>query len=87
MRALFGVKVRDTQIGFKMMKKTIFERMNLTTDSMFIDAELLIRAQRAGYKITELGVEYLGNPSRKSSVTFGDVLKIAWDLVKYKIRG
>jgi len=87
MRVLFGVKVRDTQIGFKMMKKNVFERVNLTTDSMFIDAEFLIRAQRAGYKITELGVEYLGNPSGKSSVTFMDVLKIARDLVKYKIRG
>ncbi len=86
MRTLFGVKVRDVQIGFKMLRKSIFERVHLKADSMFIDAELLIKAQKAGYRIAEMGVEYLGNPSGKSSVTPLDVLKIAWDLVKYKIR-
>jgi glycosyltransferase involved in cell wall biosynthesis len=84
MRTLFGVKVRDVQIGFKMMRKSIFEKVHLKADSMFIDAELLIKAQKAGYRVTELGVEYLGNPTGKSSVTLMDVLKIARDLVRYK---
>lgn len=85
MRTLFQVKVRDVQIGFKMMRKSIFERVKLTTDSMFIDSELLIKAQKEGYRITELDVEYLGKSSGKSSVTFRDIMKIARDLVKYKI--
>jgi len=84
-RTMFGVKVRDVQIGFKMMRKSIFDRVKLTTASMFIDAELLIKAQKAGYRITELDVEYLGKPSGKSSVTFRDILKIARDLIRYKI--
>ena len=85
MRTLYRVKVRDVQVGFKMMRKSIFDRVRLTADSMFIDAELLIKAQKEGYRITELGVEYLGNASRKSSVTFLDVMKIARDLLRYKI--
>ena len=87
MRTLFGVKVRDTQIGFKLLRKSIFERVRLTTDSMFIDAELLIKAQKAGYRITELGVEYLGKPSGKSSVTFREVVKIGLDLFRYRFGG
>jgi glycosyltransferase involved in cell wall biosynthesis len=87
MRIMFGVKVRDTQIGFKLLRKSIFERVKLTTDSMFIDAELLIKAQKAGYRITELGVEYLGKPSGKSSVTFREVAKIGVDLFKYRFGG
>jgi glycosyltransferase involved in cell wall biosynthesis len=87
MRLLFGVKVRDTQIGFKLLRKSIFERVTLATDSMFIDAELLIKAQTAGYRITELGVEYLGKPSGKSSVTFREVVKIGVDLFKYRFGG
>jgi glycosyltransferase involved in cell wall biosynthesis len=87
MRILFGVKVRDTQIGFKLLRKSVFERVNLTTDSMFIDAELLIKAQKAGYRITELGVEYLVKPSGKSSVTFREVVKIGIDLIKYRFGG
>jgi glycosyltransferase involved in cell wall biosynthesis len=87
MRILFGVKVRDTQIGFKLLRKSVFEKVKLTTDSMFIDAELLIKAQKAGYRITELGVEYLGRPSGKSSVTFREVVKIGADLIKYRFGG
>jgi glycosyltransferase involved in cell wall biosynthesis len=87
MRLLFSVKVRDVQIGFKLMRKSIFERVKLTTDSMFIDAELLIKAQKSGYRITELGVEYLGKPSGKSSVTFREVVKIGVDLLKYRFGG
>ena len=86
MRVLFQVEVRDVQIGFKMMRKSIFERVHLESDSMFIDAELLIKAQKEGYTITELGVKYLGNASGKSSVTRREILKIARDLLKYKIQ-
>jgi glycosyltransferase involved in cell wall biosynthesis len=87
MRTLFGVRARDTQIGFKLIHKAIFERVKLTTDSMFIDAELLIKAQRAGYRIAELGVEYLGKPSGKSTVTFREMAKIGADLIKYRFGG
>jgi glycosyltransferase involved in cell wall biosynthesis len=87
MRLLFGVKVRDTQIGFKLLRRSIFERVKLTTDSMFIDAELLYKAQKAGYRIAELGVEYLGKPSGKSSVTFREVVKIGVDLFRYRFGG
>ena len=79
-RTLFQVKVRDVQIGFKMLRKSILERVKLKSDSMFISAELLIRAQNAGYRITEFGVEYLGSTSRKSSVTFKEVLRMAREL-------
>ncbi len=87
MKALFSVKVRDVQIGFKMLRKSVFERVHLQADSMFIDAELLIKTQKAGYRITELDVEYQGNPTGKSSVTPLDVLKIARDLARYRITG
>jgi len=67
--------------------KSVLDKVKLTTDSMFIDAELLIKAQKAGCRITELGVEYLGKPSGKSSVTFREVIKIGVDLLKYRFRG
>ena len=43
--------------------------------------------QKAGYKIAELGVEYLGKPSGKSSVTFREVVKIGVDLFRYRFGG
>lgn len=85
-RTLFRVKVRDVQIGFKMLRKSILKRVKLKSDSMFIDAELLIKAQNEGCRITEFGVKYIERVSGRSSVTLGDVLKIARDLLRYKIR-
>jgi glycosyltransferase involved in cell wall biosynthesis len=85
MRVLFGVKMRDVQIGFKMMRSSIFQKVKLRANSMFIDAELLIKTQKEGFRIAELGVEYMGNPLGKSSVNFRDVLKIVWDLIRYKM--
>jgi glycosyltransferase involved in cell wall biosynthesis len=87
LRTFFGVRVRDAQIGFKLLRRSIFERVKLTADSMFISTEILLKAQKAGYHITELGVAYLGNPSRKSSVTFREVVKMGADLLRYVLGG
>jgi len=87
MRALFQVKVRDVQIGFKMLRKSILDKVKLESDSMFIDAELLIKAQREGYRISELGVEYMNRTYGKSTVRYLEVLKIIHDLISYKIWG
>lgn len=84
MRTLFQVKVRDVQIGFKMLRKSTFEQVKLTSDGMFIDAELLIKAQNEGYRITEFGVQYIGRTSGKSSVTFKEVLRMVRELVSIK---
>lgn len=79
-RSFFQVKVRDVQIGLKMLRKSIFERVKLRSDGMFISAELLIKAQNEGYRITEFGVKYIDRASGTSSLTFGDVVKMAKDL-------
>ncbi len=86
MKTLFQVKVRDVQIGFKMFRKSIFEYVKPKSDSMFIDAELLIEAQHEGYKITELGVEYKERAAGKSTVGLREVFKIMRELIWFKIR-
>lgn len=57
MRLLFGLKVKDVDCAFKLIRREVIERIpRLESNGALISAELLIKAQRAGFKIKELGV-------------------------------
>ncbi len=59
-RLMLGSKLYDHQCGFKSFKRTsLFAIMDTVKDThWFWDTELLVRAQRAGYKIKEFPVEW-----------------------------
>ncbi len=76
LRLYFGSSVRDHQCGFKAFKREII--LELVKDAgydrslrrgWFWDAEILIRAQRKGYRIKEIPVRW--NEMMKSSFRFG----------------
>lgn len=55
---LFHMNVRDIDCAFKLYKKEIFEKMELSSSGALIDAEILARAVRRGYTITQKGVHH-----------------------------
>jgi len=57
-RILFGLRVRDVNFAFKLCRRRIFEHAVLESEGSFIDAELLVRASRLGYRIIQFGVDY-----------------------------
>jgi glycosyltransferase involved in cell wall biosynthesis len=57
-RIMFGVKMRDINFAFKLCKRHIFENIELHSEGSFIDAELVIRAKKLGYTVTQFGVDY-----------------------------
>lgn len=67
MKIVFRVKVRDVDCAFKLVKKDIFEKIHLESQGAFIDAELLIKSGKEGFKIIETGVTHYprmsGNPT------------------------
>lgn len=54
---LFGVHMHDTN-SVRLMKTSIMKSVHLTTSSAFVDAELTIRSERAGFRITELPIAH-----------------------------
>jgi glycosyltransferase involved in cell wall biosynthesis len=58
LRLGFGVALRDVNFAFKLCRRRIFEHVTLASEGSFIDAELLIRASRLGYKVIQFGVDY-----------------------------
>ena len=57
-RVLFGVRMRDINFAFKLCRTRIFDDVVLKSEGSFIDAELVVRAQKHGYTVIQFGVDY-----------------------------
>jgi len=55
---LFGLKIRDIDCAFKLYKRKIFDDMILSSRGALIDTEILVRAARKNYRITQKGVNH-----------------------------
>lgn len=57
-RVLFGVRARDVNFSFKLIRRDALRRLTLQADSAFIDGELLSEAARHGLRLAEIPVVY-----------------------------
>jgi glycosyltransferase involved in cell wall biosynthesis len=55
---LFGMKIRDIDCAFKLYKREIFDNIKLVSTGALIDAEVLARAVRKGYRVVQEGVHH-----------------------------
>src|SRR5437764_7992678 len=55
---LFGLKVRDVDCDFRLMRRVIFERINLEKTSGIICVEMMKKIQDAGFRIVEVPVHH-----------------------------
>jgi glycosyltransferase involved in cell wall biosynthesis len=72
---LFGLKVRDIDCGFKILKKKVVDTIPKLESERgpFISSEFLIKAKKARFKIVELGVNHY---PRKSGEATGAKLNV-----------
>jgi glycosyltransferase involved in cell wall biosynthesis len=57
-RTLFGVATKDINFSFKVVHRRVLERLSLESQSSFIDAELVVKAIRSGFRVFQMGVDY-----------------------------
>lgn len=67
MRLLFGLNVRDIDCAFKVYRADLLKAIEITTAGALINTELLVKAQRAGASIVEVGVRHFPRPTGESS--------------------
>ena len=76
---LFGMKVRDIDCAFKLYKREIFENIKLSSTGALINAEILARAARQGYSLTQKGVHHY---PRTAGVQTGAKLRVIFRAFK-----
>ena len=88
-KLLFGLTVRDVDCDFRLMRRTIFDRVTLTKSSGVICLEMMKKIQDAGFRIAEAPVHHYHRAYGKSQFfnfrriarTAVDVMKLWWALV------
>ena len=85
-RLLFGLRVRDVDCGFKLFRRGILDQLSLTLRSKgyLLETALLVKAQKAGFKIKEVGVQHRPRVRGNTSFAVGGRNKI-FALVKPRV--
>lgn len=74
-RVFFGVKMRDINFAFKLCRGNIFNKIDLKSEGSFIDAELVIRAQKMGMSVIQFGVDYFPRTRGVSTLSSPTVIR------------
>lgn len=75
LRTFYGHKHKDVN-SIKLFRRAIFDKVKLQSQSPFVDAELCIRAERAGFKVIEIPIEHLPRTTQGAS---GGKFSVIWD--------
>ncbi len=84
-QTMFGLRLRDMNFAFKLMRRTLLDNVKLQSEGSFIDVELLARAQKLGFSIVQFGVDYFPRTRGISTLSSNSViLKILREM--YELR-
>lgn len=75
MNIIFGLEQRDVDCAFKLVRKSIFDRIKLNCRTGLSDAELLVKARLAGYDIVEVGVSHFPRVAGGTNFDVGSIPK------------
>ena len=78
---LFGLKLRDVDCDFRLMRREIFDRINLEKTSGIICVEMMKKIQDAGFRVVEVPVHHFHRAFGKSEFfNYRRLLRTARDL-------
>ncbi len=86
---MFGLWVKDIDCGFKMVKKRVIDSIAPfeSTRGAMINAELIIKAKRKGFKIGQVGVyHYPRKAGKPTGASIPVIIKSYLDLVRLRLK-
>jgi glycosyltransferase involved in cell wall biosynthesis len=84
-RTMFGVKARDINFAFKLLRRRVVDKIDLRSEGSFIDAELIIRALRSGFELQQFGVDYFPRTRGLSTLSsFGVIRTIVAEMISLR---
>ncbi len=78
-KLLFGLRLRDVDCDFRLMRRSVFDKVRLTRSSGVICVELMKKVQDNGYRIAQVPVRHFHRSYGKSQ--FFNVSRVARTLV------
>lgn len=75
LRFLYGHRHTDVN-SIKLFRRSILDKVTLRSHTPFVDAELCIRAERAGFKVVEIPIDHLPRLSQGAS---GGKFSVIWE--------
>ncbi|MBI2834832.1 MAG: glycosyltransferase family 2 protein [Acidobacteria bacterium] len=82
-KILFGLRVRDVDCDFRLMRKAIFDRVLLEKNSGVICLEMMKKIQDAGFRIAEVPVHHYHRAFGKSQFfNFRRIFRTGVDVMK-----
>ncbi|MGH1336886.1 MAG: glycosyltransferase family 2 protein [Aureispira sp.] len=82
-----GVKANDINSKPKLFSRAVYEKMELTSDDWFIDAEIMIKISKMDIQFHEFPIEFLELEGRKSFVNVSTIFEFIRNLISFRLRG
>ena len=88
-RTMFGLRLRDVDCDFRLMRREVFDKVRLTRSSGVICVELMKKVQDHGFRIAQVPVHHFHRTYGKSQFfnfprvarTLVDLTRLWWELV------
>jgi glycosyltransferase involved in cell wall biosynthesis len=79
----FGLRLRDVDCDFRLLRRSIFDRVRLESDSGVICVEMMKKIQDGGFEITEVPVHHYHRAyGRSQFFNFRRIFRVGLDLLK-----
>lgn len=85
-RILFFVNCKDVDCSMKMFKRKVLDRIDIKSPSCFIDAEMIIKANKAGFRVAQFPVTHFPRTEGLASGSkLGVITATVRDMLKYRL--
>jgi glycosyltransferase involved in cell wall biosynthesis len=82
---LFGLKIRDTQSGFRAITSNVYEKIRWTSTDYAMESEMIANAGKKRLKYKEIPIETIYS-DRYKGTTVLDGIKIVINMISWKLK-